>query len=511
MEINEEANKPYEVFAIKVQQWLNEWENVIFDQKNHRTRPNKFFYMFTLSAPNLKALSGVYRRTMDNTQFRPEIQRRHDPERSKEINVFTQYGYPLSSLNKRQRESGQFDDLKKPGWLPTAIIVNILTENDTRRGKQVHVDDLISITDESGKSIIKLPKNSNQSEWKPQGLPPIEVIDGQHRLWAFDDQTLDGDFELPVVAFYGLDISWQAYLFWTINIKPKKINASLAFDLYPLLRMEDWLERGEGHAVYRESRSQELVDALWSYPDSPWYRRINMLGESGLEEKMVTQAAWIKSLTATYVRSWEGKGIRIGGLFGASVGSDDEVLPWSRAQQAAFLIFVWQKIENALKNSNEPWMLSLRTEASDNTSSSSQDPAFVGSHNTHFNTNIGTRGVLYITNDLCYVMAQKLRLSDWDVDGISNSPEHEAISMAIESLANQPVGKFLTDIANNLVTYDWRSFSAPGLSEDERLRKAAIRGGAGYKELRKQLLTHLSINQGDVGIAAKEVIQILGY
>ncbi len=80
------------------------------------------------------------------------------------------------------------------------------------------------------------------------------------------------------MAFYGLDVSWQAYLFWTINIKPKRINPSLAFDLYPLLRAEDWLDKAEGHYVYRESRSQELTEALWSNPDSPWYDRINMLG-----------------------------------------------------------------------------------------------------------------------------------------------------------------------------------------------------------------------------------------
>jgi hypothetical protein len=70
----------------------------------------------------------------------------------------------------------------------------------------------------------------------------------------------------------------QAYLFWTINIKPKKINPSLAFDLYPLLREQIWLESGETVHVYRESRAQELTEALWATPMSPWHRRINILG-----------------------------------------------------------------------------------------------------------------------------------------------------------------------------------------------------------------------------------------
>ena len=86
------------------------------------------------------------------------------------------------------------------------------------------------------------------------------MIDGQHRLWAFEGEELAGDYELPVIAFVGLDLSWQAYLFYTINIKPKKINTSLAFDLYPLLRTEEWLNKFEGPAIYRETRAQELVE-----------------------------------------------------------------------------------------------------------------------------------------------------------------------------------------------------------------------------------------------------------
>ncbi|MFJ1288495.1 hypothetical protein, partial [Acinetobacter baumannii] len=92
-----------------------------------------------------------------------------------------------------------------------------------------------TITIQNGKDFINLilPAKYNVKDWNPD-LKPIEIIDGQHRLLAFDESDdYDGDFELPVVAFYDLDITWQAYLFYTINIKPKKINTSLAFDLYP--------------------------------------------------------------------------------------------------------------------------------------------------------------------------------------------------------------------------------------------------------------------------------------
>jgi hypothetical protein len=172
---------------------------------------------------------------------------------------------------------------------------------------------------------LLLPYQDWTSAWEADGTPPFEVIDGQHRLWAFDPEDASAaSFELPVVAFHGLDISWQAYLFWTINIKPKRINPSLAFDLYPLLRAEDWLERAEEHVVYRDTRSQELTEALWSFPESPWYDGINMLGERKV--KGVTQSAWIRALTSSFVRPWDGRRGRTGGLFGERLGAEGEVL-----------------------------------------------------------------------------------------------------------------------------------------------------------------------------------------
>ena len=99
-------------------------------------------------------------------------------------------------------------------------MVNVLTQTDERLGKRVAPQDLIQVTDTPDQlSTILFPDADNH--WKPTSIPPIEVIDGQHRLWAFSDYHLQGDYELPVVCFVGLDLSWQAYLFYTINIKPK--------------------------------------------------------------------------------------------------------------------------------------------------------------------------------------------------------------------------------------------------------------------------------------------------
>lgn len=417
------------------------------------------------------------------------IQRRHEEKRSEEIGKFVRYGYPWSGLSRRKQESDEFNDLRKPGWLPTAIVVNILAPHDIRAGQEVAEKDLITVEDLSDTTATIAFPAELSSGWAPSQQYPIEVIDGQHRLWAFEEDGVM-DFELPVVAYYGLDISWQAYLFWTINIKPKRINTSLAFDLYPLLRTEDWLDRAESISIYRETRAQELTETLWAHPSSPWHQRINMLGEPG--RRSVTQASWVRSLITTHVKRWEGPGVVIGGLFGAPVGENKEALPWSRAQQAAFLIAVWQQIREAIAGTEEEWATKLRQEENPGTPRS-RDPAFEGTHSL-LNTDQGVRGALYIYNDLCFVRADSLELRNWVIDQDAGASDEKAVTEAIESLYEEPVSEFTQDIAKALSTFDWRTLAASDLSEEQKLRKAAFRGTGGYRQLRRQLLLHLRLH-----------------
>ena len=382
--------------------------------------------MFTLPARELRSLSGIARRVAKNAAPRTAdlgIQRQHDPDRSEEIGRFVEYGFPWSTLSKTKRASTDFNDFRKPGWLPTAVVLNILTKDDKRYESKVDVSDLVSIFDNKGKSYLKLPYKIWSPTWSPTQLPPFEIIDGQHRLWAFESATELKDYELPVVAFIGLDISWQAYLFWTINIKPKRINPSLAFDLYPLLRSENWLEQAENHIVYRETRAQELTEILWSFPMSPWYDRINMLGER--QNRWATQSAWIKSLSATFVRSWERRAGISGGLFGGR--AQGEVLGWSRAQQAAFLVFSWNQFQQAVRETKAQWAEDLRRHRVQEDRQSRQvgdvaaaiDLAFYGPYSL-ITTDQGVRGFLHVLNDILYLCASTLCLDKWRPDDRSS-------------------------------------------------------------------------------------------
>jgi len=506
------------IHAIKVNQWLDAWGKYKYDPKSHRSKPEPFFLIFSIDANELRALSGIYQRTTKDGLQRSQdlgIQRGHDPERSKTIHDFIQFGYPWTEISKPKRETGKYDDLRKPGWLPTAIVVNILKPEQKRRGLSVAPDDLITL-DQSGNEIINLllPKTFTSRDWKPIQRHPIEIIDGQHRLFAFNEDISKGKFELPVVAFYGLDISWQAYLFWTINITPKRINPSLAFDLYPLLRTEDWLEKFEGPIVYRQTRAQELVELIWSYPASPWYQRINMLGETG--QKKVTQAAWIQSLLATFVKTWEGRS-SIGGLYGARKGKDDIVLTWDKAQQAAFIIFVWQLLANNIKSKEYKWITALRNAnpqiAIIQDEDKDKDLAFSGP-DTLLNTDQGVRGVLYIINDLFYLQTIQngIDLESW---GYKQEPSKDIftdISNAIELFEKENTIKdFMIEIAEGLSKFDWRTANSDTLSVEERTAKLVFRGSGGYKELRRQLLKLLALEHGKVGKTAQTAMTILRY
>lgn len=484
------------VTALIVHQWLEMWDRVKFSTEERRRKPEPYFYIFTMPADMLRRLSDIYRRQTDRPRAQDyAIQRRHDPQRSAEIRKFIRGGFPWSDLSDRQQQSAEYRDLQMPGWLPTAIIANILAPN-TKRGKSIISDsDVIKIEQLSGSTAkLQLPRGADSLTWNPV-VAPIEIIDGQHRLLAFEgDRPPEGDYELPVVAFYDLDITWQAYLFYMINIKPKRIDPSLAFDLYPILRIQDWLEKTpETAKIYRETRAQELTEILWSHSASPWRNRISMLGER--KKGTVTQSAFIRSLMSSYVRRGRGP---IGGLFGSRVFTDaDDVLSWDRVQQAAFLILVWQSIAQAVTNCEEEWARHLRDFPSQEMISFDDsiplDHAFTSGYSL-LTTDQGARGILQVTNDMCFVAADQLGLAQWDWAGdMGRGTVDEApVTEALASLDGQPVASFLTRISNELMKFDWRTSSTPELEPDTRRAQMIFKGSSGYRELRRQLVELLA-------------------
>ena len=508
--------------AIKVNQWLNDWDGYTFNPKDRQRQPEPYFYVSSIPLAILRRLSNVPRRGEETETGQQaagrriddiRIQRGFEEQRADDIKDFIKAGYPWATLPKREQD--RFTGLKKPGWLPTSIVVNIVKPTTTRQEITPDITDLIQV-EATGPNMVDLvlPLDSELSDWRPKGqMHPLEVIDGQHRLLAFDqDEPVPGDFDLPVVLFEDLDISWQAYLFWTINITPKRISPSLAYDLYPLLRTEDWLEPVVGPLAYRETRAQELTEALWSNPSSPWYDRIGMLGR---ERGKVTQAAFVRSLTLSFIRRSDAPGKRPGGLFGAAVSDDrSQVLRWSRAQQAAYLIFLWSELEKAIKETDAKWAGFVRekTPTVGPSPAEGRDPAFAGIFSL-LATDQGVRGFLQVSNDISFDLANMLDLASWIRDHQSGATETREVDEALQELGSiEQISSFVQNLCKSAAQFDWSSSVTPDLPEPTRNRQALYRAGSGYRQVRHELLLHLA-RQPDslVKQSADRVVKALNF
>lgn len=477
------------VNALVTPQWRESWEEIVWDKSVSNGIPQKAFLTFVMSASELRKLSGVFRRTPRADEGRSEddnIQRPHESARSREIRRFVEHGYPMSNMTQSQLARTD-KTMQRPGWLPTAVVVNVLSPGESREGLSpltaTQSIEVPSLADLEGGEVVQVGFPSTPASPVAEQTPPLEVIDGQHRLWAFEDEERTDDYFLPVVAFLNLSKAHQAYLFWSINIKPKKINTSLAFDLYPILRSQEWLMQGEGLKIYRESRAQELTEALWASPKSPWYDRINMIGARGVSKTQpVSQASFVRSLLASFVKPWNSKRSIAGGLF----GTDEEGgLDWNRSQQAAFLVAAWQELILAIENSGAEWVSELRAAETD----SEMDP--LGPYSM-LGSDQGVRAFLIIVNDLAFRMRDDAKLRSWQMPPVGEAIDSKQVDEALEILDTTGIRILLREISEPLAEFDWRTTKAPGVSDHDARAKAMYRGSAGYVALRKDLYSLLA-------------------
>lgn len=491
--------KGLEIPAFKVNQWLEDWDKVPFSEESgkFRRKPENCFYIFSINAIYLKRLSKIYRRTEDTRRAeQPEIQRKHDKERSDEIARFLKDGFPLSDINNVYNSPDR-EKYRMPGWLPTSIVANILIPGSVRKNQEIQDEDCIRLVERKEKVYLQLPDKVEDATWLPD-IAPIEIIDGQHRLLSFDekDETL-ANYELPVVAFLNLDITWQAYLFYTINIKPKRINKSLAFDLYPLLRTADWLEGSLSEkSVYKEIRAQEIVEVLWAYEKGFWYRQINLLGETGTKYN-ITQASFVRNITSTFFKS---SGLFLGRMpdYGTPIG-------WDRVQQSAFILYLWEKIFSEIINLKPIWfneimrvVSPLLNEAIDSMSGESLKEILFNKY-CLLTTDQGVRGYLSVIHDLILeglepAILRSLFTEDQrkKVDEIiSLSSVEEAIS---ELNDNVELNTFVEKICKLMCEFEWRTSSFPELPPEIQKNQRLFKGSGGYKDLKDQLLEKIKID-----------------
>ena len=488
--------------AIKIDQWQEHWNDVIWEDDKYRREPNKFFYTLSMSAKDLIKLSNVYERNTDNSATRAGdigIQRMHNKKRSIKIKEFVKYGYPFCEFNDSVRH--ERNHMKKPGWLPTGIVVNLIQSPKISGSIALSVDkdDMIQIEDNPNHPMmatLKLPTkyHENPDNWQANNLNPIEIIDGQHRLFAF--KTEDGkdcipeaeNFYFPVIAFVDLDISWQAYLFWSINVSPEKINASLAYDMYPLLRTEDWLEENPSvHRIYKEARAQEIVETLWSYNDSPWHKKINMLGERG--SPYVKQTTWVRAITTSFFKE--------GGLFQSF--PNKRILPWTRPQQAAFIIYLGKclhsELRNLIENDDTSWphQIENNIELIENMA---LEKAWSGDKSL-LNMDSGVHALCMVINkyfcdDLKFGLLNSWVQEEEFEDTLSNiNYVINLLNLSTQEYENKTLKEHIQKLAKKLASFDWRSAKADNLTEEQMTQRKTYRGTGGYTSLRDAILDHI--------------------
>lgn len=179
---------------------------------------------------------------------------------------------------------------------PTSIILAIPSISYEVNGSPIKLYNYEVFENKS--EIIEVPNiefiNGKMHIRKSKAI--ASILDGQHRIEGlksgFLNSLFHGDtiFELNITIFIDLDIDDQAQVFSVINKAQTKVNKSLVYDLYE----------------YAKSRSpqktaHDIVRLLNKMDDSPFYRKIKILGKAIDKELETIAQATLAELIIGYI------------------------------------------------------------------------------------------------------------------------------------------------------------------------------------------------------------------
>lgn len=178
-------------------------------------QPLGTFYAFSLGADVLDRI----------TYSQPaEVMERLEQETDENKGGYSIFGTQRGENKKRLDEIASFIRTTEATF-PNAII---LAANYDQEGRYVE-DEARRWTVEGpaeGPWMLRIPSSSERS---------ASIIDGQHRLHAFNRLPLGApqrSMELLCVVFLELPTPYHAYVFATINFNQKKVDRSLAYELF---------------------------------------------------------------------------------------------------------------------------------------------------------------------------------------------------------------------------------------------------------------------------------------
>ncbi|MBE5841223.1 MAG: DGQHR domain-containing protein [Butyrivibrio sp.] len=113
----------------------------------------------------------------------------------------------------------------------------------------------------------------------------LSVVDGQHRIYGIIESNLPKDYELPVVFMFDITQEEEAYVFSTINFNQKKVDKSLIYDLFDVYQTRS-----------PQKTCHEIAKALNDDWDSPFYRRLKILGKKESQNETLSQGTFVYHL-----------------------------------------------------------------------------------------------------------------------------------------------------------------------------------------------------------------------
>lgn len=114
-----------------------------------------------------------------------------------------------------------------------------------------------------------------------------DIVDGQHRVLGLSRAAEKEGFILPVVFIIDPTEEEKALLFATVNGTQTKVPASLIYDLY-----------GVTESRSPQKTCHEIARSLNGMPESPWHRRLKMLGRKSAQgsAESLSQGTFVKFL-----------------------------------------------------------------------------------------------------------------------------------------------------------------------------------------------------------------------
>jgi len=178
-------------------------------------QPLGIFYAFSLRADVLNKIT---------YSLRAEVRERLEKEASENKGGYSIFGSQRAEKKTRLQEIASYIQTTDATF-PNAII---LAANYSQDGLYIEDEKLQWRVQNNGNGFwsVEIPS---------QSIPCASIIDGQHRLHAFEHLPSDAPeraMELLCVVFLELPTPYHAYVFATINFNQKKVDRSLAYELF---------------------------------------------------------------------------------------------------------------------------------------------------------------------------------------------------------------------------------------------------------------------------------------